>query len=212
MPTQYDPPIDAGAREKPAVARRGLSRRDALRLGAAGVGAGAATVLAGCGGGKPGMVPTVGPDEMKTDSATMAALLELERTAVIAYEVAQAKLLGSARAAAARLRTQELAHERAIEQGLRSLAAGVAPARPRSRYAVGFPTIRTAQDALRFVLDIENTQVSAYGDAVGTLLTPQLRETVASILAVEAEHMSVILGELHQPQASQSLVTGNAPT
>ena len=76
----------------------------------------------------------------------------------------------------------------------------------------GFPAIKTTQDALRFVLDIENTQVSAYADALVTIFTPALRVTVASILAVEAEHMSVILGELHQPQASQSLVTGNAPT
>ena len=169
-------------------------------------------MLAGCGGGNPGMVPTIGPDEVKADSAAVGALLELERTAVIAYEVAQGKLRGAARTVAQRLRGHERAHGRAIEQALGSLGARVPPLRPRSRYMAGFPTVTTTQDALRFVLDIENTQVSAYADALGTIFTPALRVTVAAILAVEAEHMSVILGELHQPQASQSLVTGNAPT
>ena len=65
---------------------------------------------------------------------------------------------------------------------------------------------------LRFALDVENTQVSAYGDSLGSIVTPALRTELASILAVEAEHMSVILGALHEPQASQALVTGNAPT
>ena len=121
MPTQYDPAIDAGARETAAVARRDLSRRDALRLGAAGVGGGAVALLAGCGGGNPGMVPTIGPDEVKADSAAVGALLELERTAVIAYEVAQGKLRGAARAVAQRLRGHEQAHGSAIESYVASL-------------------------------------------------------------------------------------------
>jgi hypothetical protein len=35
---------------------------------------------------------------------------------------------------------------------------------------------------------------------------------VLSILGAEAEHMSVILGELHEPQAARALVTGSSPT
>src|SRR3989442_4283292 len=95
MPTQYDPPIDAGARETAAVARRDLSRRDALRLGAAGVGGGAVALLTGCGGGKPGTVPTIGPDEMKADSAAVPALLELERTAGLLHSVGPGKGCGA---------------------------------------------------------------------------------------------------------------------
>jgi rubrerythrin len=65
---------------------------------------------------------------------------------------------------------------------------------------------------LRFALDVENTQIAAYGDALGTVVTPELRSTLLAILATEAEHMAVLLGALHQPQATQALVTGNAPT
>ena len=65
---------------------------------------------------------------------------------------------------------------------------------------------------LRFALDVENTQVSAYGDSLGVVVTPALRATLLSILGTEAEHMSVLLGALGQPQAPQAFVTGNSPT
>jgi hypothetical protein len=65
---------------------------------------------------------------------------------------------------------------------------------------------------LRFALDVENTQISAYGESLGSIVTPELRSTLLAILGTEAEHMSAILGELHEPQASRALVTGNTPT
>jgi rubrerythrin len=214
MWTQYDPPIGAGVREIPAVRRRDLSRRDALRLGALGAGGGLAAVLAGCGGGgKSATVPTIGPDEIAADAGAMASLLEVERTAVIAYGLAEQRLAGRpARGVAREFMRHEQEHQRAILRAMRALHAYIPPPRPRSRYTAGFPTIQTDQQALRFILDVENTQVSAYADALQNVLTPELRATVASILAAEAEHMSVVLGELHQPQAPQSLVTGNTPT
>src|SRR3989442_11104754 len=169
MRTQYDPPIGAGARETPAltrgVRRRDLSRRDALRLGALGAGGGMAALLAAWGGGgKAETAPTVGPDEMVADAAAMASLLELERTAVIAYGVAEPRLAGGgARGVAREFIPHEQEHQAALEQALRSLRARGLPPRPRSHYPAGVPTIQTPQDALRFILDIENTQVSAYG-------------------------------------------------
>ncbi|HEX8073876.1 MAG TPA: DUF4439 domain-containing protein [Thermoleophilaceae bacterium] len=142
----------------------------------------------------------------------MNSLLDLERTAVLAYTVGQARLRGAARRAAATVLEQERAHEREVRRAVLSLGARPIRARPDREYLAGFPRLATAQQALQFALDVENTQVSAYGESLGSLVTPELRATVASILAAEAEHMSVILGALHEPQASQALVTGNAPT
>ncbi|HEX8744779.1 MAG TPA: ferritin-like domain-containing protein, partial [Thermoleophilaceae bacterium] len=85
------------------------------------------------------------------------------------------------------------------------------PPRPRAAYADEFPPLRSREDALRFALDVEETQVAAYGDAVPTLFTPELRVTVATILATQAEHLAVILGELDEPQAPRPFVVGEPP-
>jgi hypothetical protein len=183
-------------------------------LAAAGAGGGVGALLASCGGGdeNPEVTQTVSPEQARSDSAVTNSLLDLERMAVIAYELASERLSGSARQVARAFREHELAHQRAMEDALRDLGAHPVPPRPRSSYVDGFPPLRSAQDALRFVLDVENTQVAAYGDSLGAVVTPGLRATLLAILGTEAEHMSVVLGELHEPQAARSLVTGSAPT
>jgi Ferritin-like domain len=183
-------------------------------LAAAGAGGGAAALLASCGGGdeNPEVTQTVSPDQGRSDAAVTNALLDLERMAVIAYELAGRRLSGPARAALQPFLGQEREHQRTMESAIRALGAHPVPPRPRASYVQGFPPLRTEQDALRFVLDVENTQVAAYGDSLASLVTPELRATVLSILGAEAQHMSVILGELHEPQAARSLVTGSSPT
>jgi bacterioferritin (cytochrome b1) len=181
---------------------------------AAGAGGGAAAVVAACGGGggSKEVTETVSPEQARADAAALNALLDLERTAVLAYTLGQRHLSGAALALARRFMAHERAHQQAVEAAIRKLGAHPTRARPERSYTSSFPPLRTAQDVLRFALDVENTQVSAYGDSLGTVVTPDLRATLLSILATEAEHMSVLLGELRQPQAPQALVTGNAPT
>jgi Ferritin-like domain len=182
-------------------------------LAAAGAGGAASSALAACGGGSNNqqVTQTISPDGKAADAAMMNALLDLERTAVLAYSLAQRHLKGSALAIARRFMEHEHAHELILEEAVGKLGAHPIAARPQRDYTSEFPPLRTAQDVLRFALDIENTQISAYGDALGSIVTPHLRATALSILAVEAEHMSVLLGELHEPQAAQAIVTGNAP-
>jgi rubrerythrin len=183
-------------------------------LAAAGAGGGVAVLLGSCGGGdeNPEITQTVSPDQARSDAAVTGALLDLERMAVIAYGLAGEHLSGPARAAARTFRDHERQHQRTMEAAIRALGAHPVPARPRASYVQGFPPVRSEQNALRFVLDVENTQIAAYGDSLASLVTPELRATVLSILGAEAEHMSAILGELHEPQAARSLVTGNSPT
>ena len=191
-----------------------LRRRDALKLAAAGAAGGAAGLVASCGGGsgRQEVTTTLSPEQAQADAAELNTLLDLERTAVLAYSIGQGFLSGSSLQLARRFAAHERAHEQALEQALRRLRIAPAPARPERSYTAGFPPLRSAQDVLRFALDVENTQVSAYSDSLGVVVTPALRTTLLSILGAEAEHMSVLLGALHQPQAAQAFVTGNAPT
>jgi rubrerythrin len=182
-------------------------------LAAAGAGGGVASALAGCGGREnPEVTQTVSPDQARSDAAIMNSLLDLERMAILAYDLGARRLGGKARSLALEFRDHEDEHRRAAETAVRDLGAHPVPARPERSYTAGFPPLRTAPDVLRFVLDVENTQISAYGESLGSIVTPELRATVLAVLGAEAEHMSALLGELHEPQASRALVTGNAPT
>jgi hypothetical protein len=190
-----------------------LRRREALALAAAGAGAGAAAALASCGGGigDKQATTTVSSDQMKSDASALSSLLELERMAVLAYSRAASLLGGDARRTAIRFMGHERSHGAVLTSAIRRLGAHPVPPRPARDYTNEFPPLRNADDALRFVLDVENTQVSAYGDSLGSIVTPDLRVTIGSILGAEAEHIAVVAGEAHQPQAPQAFVPSSVP-
>jgi rubrerythrin len=130
---------------------------------------------------------------------------------VLAYGAIAERLTGSARAAAESFLAHERAHARAIERALGELDSRPAPPRPAGQYRSGFPRLRTEEDALRFALDVEDTQIAAYGESVASLFTPELRVTVATILATQAEHMAVVLGQLDEPQSPKAFLVGKPP-
>lgn len=140
------------------------------------------------------------------------SLLEAERTAVVAYNaIGHALRPGRARSAAAAFIEHERAHARALARGLDELGARPTRPRPDRQYAAGFPALTTQEDALRFALDVEDTQIAAYGDSLASLFTPELRVTVGTILATQSEHMAVLLGELGEPQSPKAFVVGKPP-
>ena len=150
---------------------------------------------------------TISPERKRGDAAVVAALLELERTAVVAYATLRRRLGGLA----VRFLARERAHARALARALSDLGVAPEPPRPQAAYAGDFPPLRTREDALRFALDVEDTQVAAYGDALPALFTPELRVTVATVFAVQAEHAAVVLGALDEPQAPRDFVVGKPP-
>jgi hypothetical protein len=187
-----------------------LSRRAALGLAAAGTGAGLATLLVACdddNGDTQDTTQTISPERKLGDAAALASLLDAERTATYAY----AAMRGRLGELAGGFLFHEQAHARALEKALVRLGMEPEPPRPRSAYANDFPPLRSREDALRFALDVEETQIAAYGDAVPTLYTPELRVTVATILGVQAEHVAVVLGELDEPQSPRPFVIGEPP-
>jgi hypothetical protein len=187
-----------------------LSRRAALGLAAAGAGAGLASLVVACDGDdgdSQDTTQTISPERKRGDAAAIASLLDAERTAAVAYAEMRTRLGGLADG----FLRHERAHARALEKALVRLGIDPEPPGPRSAYADDFPPLRTREDALRFALDVEETQVAAYGDAVPTLFTPELRVTTSTILATQAEHVAVLLGELDEPQAPRPFVVGEPP-
>jgi rubrerythrin len=170
-----------------------MTRRRLLQLAAVG-----SAALAGCGGGGSSKRKL----DPEADAAILNALLELEHTAVAVYTAAS--LGGAAR----RFRDHERRHAARLSQEIRRLGGSPVEAKPLADYERGFPALRTPRDALRLAVDVENTAVAAYIDALPKLTDPALRATVAATLTVEAEHMSVLLGELGEPQVPRALVTG----
>ena len=85
---------------------------------------------------------------------------------------------------------------------------GGTPVEPKPAAEYDLPRSRSRSQALRFAVDLENTSVAAYLDALPKLTDPALRAMAAATLTVEAEHMSVLLGELGEPRIPRALVTG----
>jgi hypothetical protein len=192
---------------------RNRSRRELL-LGSAALvaGGGSALAVAACGSSShSGSTSTLSTIQLQSDAIIMNALLDQEHSSIAAYRALSAKLSGAPLASARRFLAHEQAHAAAIAQAVKRLGEAPVAAKPDSEYGAGFPQLRAATDALSFALDVENTAVSAYADAVGKLATLPLRSLVATILATESQHASVVLGDLGRPQVPQPFVTGPPP-
>ena len=150
---------------------------------------------------------TVGTTEVDSDAAILGALLDMENDSIAAYERLARDLAGPARA----FLQHERRHADALAKAISRLGRTPAPPRPRTEYEAGFPKLRGRRDALSFALDVENTAIAAYADALGKIATDSVRVTCASILVTESEHSSVLLGDLGRPQVPQAFVTGPPP-
>jgi rubrerythrin len=200
-----------GSQHVPAV---GSSRRELLLASAAATAGGAgAALLASCGGSdsKSESTATVSTVQAESDAAILGALLDQEHSSIAAYMQLATKLRGPALASARRFLAHERRHAAALDRAIRALGGAPTPPRPRSEYLATFPRLRGARDALSFALDVETTAVAAYSDALGKIATDGVRATAATIFATEAEHASVILGDLGRPQMPDAFVTGPPP-
>jgi rubrerythrin len=186
------------------------SRREVLAASAALAGGGGAALLASCGGGgsKGETTQTVDMVQRRGDAAIAGTLLELEAAAIVAYGAIGARLDGRALAVAREFAAHERAHAAALRRAIAKLGERPPAPRPAADYSAGFPPLPDAGAALRFALDVESTAIAAYADALGKVATDSLRVTLASVLATESEHASVLLGRLGRPRVPAAFVTG----
>jgi Ferritin-like domain len=177
------------------------SRRGLLRAGGAAL---AGLVVAGC--GTESLRAQVHNSEpvINTDVALLNHLLHLEHMAIAAYTAGTPLLAPAVVKAGQLFLNDELAHAGALAGWVK--AAGAEPIKPAPSYDLGHP--RTSDEVLALLHAVENAQIAAYLDAVARLEPGVVKQSVASILANDAQHVAVVRAALGQRAVPSALVTG----
>ena len=166
-------------------------------------------VLSACGSGgaddSNGIATETGAEQSTAASADVAILnqaLGVEQRSVAAYRIAAQHLSGARRRTARDFEAQERQHADTLSQAV--MALGATPSALRDRYAL--PPLPDAAAVLQFVMGIEQIAVAQYLDLIPKLSSQNLRGTFASILTVEAQHLSVLREESGQPPVPDAFV------
>ena len=181
---------------------KGLSRR--TLLGAAAGSAGASGILlAGC--GESGSDPS---PERQAEALNDA--LELEFRTAATYRAAPRILSGRRLELAEQFARQEAEHIDFLERAVEEL--GGAPVESRSdeayRSELPFDELEGQEDFLNVMVDLENTAIAVLGAAAARITVADMRRTLFTAIATEAEHLAVLLGELGEPQVPDTFVLG----
>jgi rubrerythrin len=180
------------------------SRRRFFHASGVSLAGGSAMFLAACTDDTKNPVKT-GPDESdQADVEILNAALDLELMVVAAYKAGAAHLKGDALQIGKLFLEQEQEHADGLSSAIED--ADGTPNRAKSAY--DFPALRSQADVLRFAVDLENTAIAAYIDALPKLSNSDLRATAASIITNEAEHLSVLLDALGRDPTPSAFVTG----
>jgi rubrerythrin len=187
------------------VSRGAHSRRRFLQYSGVSLASGSAVFLAACSDDTKLPQSAIGPDESdEADVEILNSALDLELMAVAAYKAGAGRLQGELLQVAKLFLEHEQEHADGLAAAIKD--AGGKPNRARSDY--DFPRLRSQDDVLRFAIELENTAIAAYIDALPKLGKGDLRATAASIIANEAEHVSVLLGALGEEQVPAAFVLG----
>lgn len=144
--------------------------------------------------------------DAEADVEILNSALDLELTAVAAYKAGAKLLKGSVLDAGQKFLEQEQEHADGLSKAIKQM--GGTPNKARASY--DFPTLSNQEDVLKFAVDLENTAVAAYIDALPKLSDPKLRGTAAAIVTNEAEHISVLLDALGMDPVPTAFVRGKA--
>ena len=177
------------------------SRRGWLRAAGAGL---LGAVAAGC--GRTTLRAQVHNSQpiLHTDVELLGHLLHLERKGIAAY-IAGTPLLAPATIKAGKLfLNDELSHAGALAGLIR--AAGGKPVKPAPSYDLGHP--RNSQEVLALLHEIEQAQISAYLAALPRLAPASVKQSVASIMANDAQHLTVVRAALGRTAVPSAFVTG----
>ncbi len=171
--------------------RAATTRREALRL--AGIGAGAAAL--------PGLlIPMIARAQSSDDDDLndfLEPAIELEQAAALGYETAaEAKGLDAdLKRTFERFRDQEQAHATALRSALDSLGFDLPDEltdTADSDHLDGIEDLRSANDYLAFLVDLEHEQVRYYASDAPSLDSEDLIRTSAEILGCQAQHLVVL--------------------
>jgi rubrerythrin len=146
--------------------------------------------------------------QRRGDAQVVAAAIELEQRAVVAYSALARR--GALGATAELFRDQDQAHADALGRQLRRLG-GKPPAEPRGPGDVPGLTraLRGDRAAMAgFALQLELTAVASYQRALGELRDRRLLATAAAIMTNQAQHLAVLRQALGRDPAPRAFETG----
>jgi Ferritin-like domain len=144
------------------------------------------------------------PPELKAvEAAIFNGLIDAEYTAAAAYTAGIPLLSGSNLQAAKHFLVQEVSHIAQLSN-LVSVARGV-PNGPRASYDLGRP--RNETQVLELIHRGEQVTIRAYLDAIPKLSAGAARAAAASILANEAQHISIVRRTLGLEPVPDAVVT-----
>ena len=180
------------------------SRRRFFRTSGVSVAGASAVFLAACSDDTKNPVKAGDDESDQADVEILNGALDLEFMAVAAYKAGAARLTGDRLAIVKLFLEQEQEHADGLAAAIKD--ADGQPNRAKRDY--DFPVLGTEADVLRFAVDIENTAIAAYIDALPKLSKKDLRSTAASIMTNQAEHVSVLLDALGREPVPAAFVTG----
>lgn len=164
------------------------TRRTVLKASLAGLGGLGGAVLTGC---APKLRLRVPPQAVGPDVTLLNQALALEQRTIAAYTAIAPLLGGFASTAAGRFLDQELLHAGELRKQISAL--GGRPHNPLTHYDFGKPGSRMALLALLHAL--ERRQIAVYLHAIPRMHSPEVRQSLASILANDAQHLLVLRDE-----------------
>lgn len=169
---------------------------------------GSAVFLAACSddGAGPGRAAPTRKEADAADVEILNGALDLELMAVEAYKAAAGTLTGDVLRIGKLFVEQEQEHADALAAAITE--AGGTPNEAKSSY--DFPELRSQREALRFAVELENTAVAAYIDALPKLTSNTLRGAASAIVTNEAQHIAVLRGALGLAPVPHAFVTGQA--
>lgn len=183
------------------------SRRNFIRTAASVAAAGSsAAVMSAC-STKPHRPPPVNtpakPSALQADVQLLNSVLDLEHRTIAAYTASVPLLTGEVHLAAKLFLNQEFAHAEELSALIHQ--GGGKPNLPSPSYALGNP--RHTRDVLDLLHTVERDEIAACLDLLPMLTHGLVRSTIASMLASEAVHMSVLRGALGRPPVPSAFVT-----
>jgi rubrerythrin len=179
-----------------------LTRRS-LVGGALALGAPAVLLGSGCGDEDTEGTPAA-------DAGLLNDALALELSAIALYEAGADTLEGGAAEIMERFAEIENEHAATLRREIEGLGGTPAEERPAEDYASDFKLdeLEDDEDFLNLAVDLENTAVAVYSDAIAGLGAAAIRRTALEIAAADGAQISVLLGELGEPQVPDAFVVG----
>ena len=198
--------------------RDARSRRSFFRVTGLTLAGGSAVFVAACGDDDDEEPASAGADTggSSADVKILNSALDLELAAVAAYTAGASLLKGDALEVGKQFLAHEQEHADGLTGAIKQLGGTPNKAKTKDQYAeqLGLSRLKDQRDVLEFAVDLENMAIAAYVDAIPRLSSAELRQTGASIVSNEAEHVSVLIGALDPgdpaKQVPDAFVTGKA--